>query len=272
MPFGTWSSTSVDGDRDLLRLSTHDWGYRRGSGRDGAGRSGATSPVERGLAAERAAAVVDVRLELFSELVDVARDRHRGRVAERAQALAEDPVAHAQVAGRARTGRSRPSSIFRSSGDHPARPLAARRALTARLVLVELRDLAGRAAKMTGANRRSRSPRRSRTSSPAFVSAVVSRAACRPSSAGQHRHRRAARDDRLQLPGRPGSRRRAHRSACAASLPVLELEVAWPFATLPESEKTARPGGVRAVSDLRVLSRRRAGITYGHRGRSSRRC
>src|SRR5437870_8353481 len=40
-----------------------------------------------------AAALVDVALELLAEPVHVARDRHRGRVAERAEALAEDPVA-----------------------------------------------------------------------------------------------------------------------------------------------------------------------------------
>src|SRR5579883_2631481 len=49
--------------------------------------------LERGGAAERAAAVVDVRLELVAELVDVARDRDRIGVSERAEALAEDPVA-----------------------------------------------------------------------------------------------------------------------------------------------------------------------------------
>src|SRR5919109_854253 len=54
---------------------------------------GREEALERRLAAEGAAAAVDVRLVLVAELVDVARDRHRGRVAERAEALAEDPVA-----------------------------------------------------------------------------------------------------------------------------------------------------------------------------------
>src|SRR5687768_3325117 len=49
---------------------------------------------ERGLAAERAAALVDVRPELVAELRDVAGDGHGRRVAERAEALAQDPVAH----------------------------------------------------------------------------------------------------------------------------------------------------------------------------------
>src|SRR4051794_1461531 len=45
---------------------------------------------------ERAAAAVEVRDELVAELVDVASDCHRGRVAERAQALAVDAVADRQ--------------------------------------------------------------------------------------------------------------------------------------------------------------------------------
>ena len=49
--------------------------------------------VEGRLAAERAAALVDVLPELLAELRHVARDRHRGGVAERAEAVAEDPVA-----------------------------------------------------------------------------------------------------------------------------------------------------------------------------------
>src|SRR5919202_269562 len=54
---------------------------------------GREQAVERRLAAERAAALLDVAAELIAELVDVARDRHRRRVAERTEALAEDPVA-----------------------------------------------------------------------------------------------------------------------------------------------------------------------------------
>ena len=52
--------------------------------------------LERRLAAKWAAAGVDVLPELGAELVDVARDRHGGRVAERAEALAEDAVADVQ--------------------------------------------------------------------------------------------------------------------------------------------------------------------------------
>jgi hypothetical protein len=42
---------------------------------------------------ERAAALVDVPLVLVPEFRDVAGHGHRGRVAERTQAVAEDPVA-----------------------------------------------------------------------------------------------------------------------------------------------------------------------------------
>ena len=68
--------------------------------------------LERRLAAERAAALVDVRLELVAELVDVARDRHRGRVAERAEALAEDPVADVEQQVELGLLRASPASIL----------------------------------------------------------------------------------------------------------------------------------------------------------------
>ena len=93
-----------------------------------------------GDSSERAAAAVEVRDELVAELVDVARDRHRGGVAERAEATCRG-------CGRRRSS-SRSSSrsvavagleLARGS-HHPARALAARRALPARLVLVELVD------------------------------------------------------------------------------------------------------------------------------------
>jgi hypothetical protein len=52
--------------------------------------------VQRGRFAEGTAALIDVRDELGPELLDVARDRDRGRLPERAQALAVDAVAHVQ--------------------------------------------------------------------------------------------------------------------------------------------------------------------------------
>src|SRR3954447_9780915 len=87
---------------------------------------------------EGAAAAIEVGDELVAELRHVARHRDRGRLAERAEALAVDPVAHREqqvelvLRGVARLELAQDLR-------HPARALAARRALPARLVLVELR-------------------------------------------------------------------------------------------------------------------------------------
>src|SRR3954465_2072740 len=95
--------------------------------------------LERRLAAERASAVVDVLLELLAESVDVARHRHRRRVPERAEALTEDAVA--DVEQQVEVALLRRPVLERVEDLHyPARADAARRALTARLVHVELRD------------------------------------------------------------------------------------------------------------------------------------
>src|SRR3954447_19977950 len=51
---------------------------------------------ERAVLDERAAALVDVALELLPEARHERSHRHRHRVAQRAEALAEDPVAHVQ--------------------------------------------------------------------------------------------------------------------------------------------------------------------------------
>src|SRR3954452_14115600 len=84
-------------------------------------------PLERRLAAKGAAGLVDVRLELGTELVDVARHRHRGGVSERAEALAEDPVA--DVEEEIQLPLRRLARLERAQDlHHPARPLAARRA------------------------------------------------------------------------------------------------------------------------------------------------
>src|SRR5581483_11342145 len=94
---------------------------------------------ERRVSAERAAAVLEMRAELAAELRHAARDRHRGGVAEHAEALADDAVADVEddveVAGRR-------GSLLEGAHelDEPARADAARRALAARLVHVELRD------------------------------------------------------------------------------------------------------------------------------------
>src|SRR5262245_62395608 len=95
--------------------------------------------LERGLPVERAAAEVDVGLVLVPELVDVAQDRDRVRVAERAQALAHDPVAHGEKEVEVGLRRTAVLDLLEDLRD-PLRADAAGRALPARLVLVELRD------------------------------------------------------------------------------------------------------------------------------------
>src|SRR5436309_10805907 len=87
-----------------------------------------------GLAAERAATLVDVRDELVAELRDVARDDDRVGVAERAQALAVDAVA--DVEQQVEFAFVRPAVLqLAQDGRQPACALAARRALATRLVL-----------------------------------------------------------------------------------------------------------------------------------------
>src|SRR5438094_1762946 len=102
-------------------------------------RHGRRDVVERRRVAERAAAFVDVRLELAAELVHVARHCDRSRLAERAEALAVDPVAHVEQQVELRLDRFARFEPAQDLG-HPACPLTARRALAAGLVLVELRD------------------------------------------------------------------------------------------------------------------------------------
>src|SRR6185437_10954591 len=86
---------------------------------------------------ERAAALVDVALELVAEVGDVARHRHRHRVAQRAQAVAEDAVAHVQQ--QVELPLARLAHLNAADDVHaPAGTLAAGRALAAALVLVEL--------------------------------------------------------------------------------------------------------------------------------------
>ena len=123
----------VDGDGDELR---HAPPRGRGARASSTRRE---DPLERRLAVERAAAQVDVRLVLVAEPVDVAEHRDRVGVAERAEALAHDPVADREE--QVEIG-LRPAAVLDLLEDlrHPARSHAARRALPARLVLVELRD------------------------------------------------------------------------------------------------------------------------------------
>src|SRR5437773_6642760 len=80
--------------------------------------------VERGLAVERTPALVDVALELAPELGDVAGHRHRGGIAERAQAVAEDPVADVEQEIEFPL-RGLAVLDLPQDRDHPARALAA---------------------------------------------------------------------------------------------------------------------------------------------------
>src|SRR5260221_4148921 len=93
---------------------------------------------DRAVLGERAAALVDVALELVAEAGHVAGHRHRHRVPERAQALAEDAVAHVQeqvelaLAGLAHLDPA-------DDVDAPAGALAAGRALSTAHVAGEIR-------------------------------------------------------------------------------------------------------------------------------------
>src|SRR3954452_13955042 len=96
-------------------------------------------PVQWRRVAERATGLVDVLLELAAELVDVTRDRDRRRLAERAEALAVDAVAHVEQQVELVLLCVTRLEAAQDLG-HPARSFAARCALAARLVLVELGD------------------------------------------------------------------------------------------------------------------------------------
>src|SRR3954468_22187480 len=95
-------------------------------------------PFKGRLAAVRAAAVLDVGDELLAPLLQVARDRVDGEVAERAERLAEDPRADRLEQLDVRELAVAALELLQDL-HHPARSLAARRALAARLVHVELR-------------------------------------------------------------------------------------------------------------------------------------
>src|SRR6266540_1834244 len=152
--------------------------------------------LQRRLAAVWAPALVDVALELVAEALHVLDDRPRGEVAERAQALAQDPVAdREQEVELGLLGA--PFLELLEQLHHPARPLPAGRALAARLVHVEL----GRAERQlhhAGAvvdhDHRRRSELRSRLRDRVEVEIRVELVR------RHHRGRRAAGDDRLQLP------------------------------------------------------------------------
>src|SRR5438477_152609 len=84
-------------------------------------------------------AVRKVLVELVAVLRHAARHRHRSRVAEHAEALADDPVADVEQELEVVLARA---AVLDGAQElyEPARADAARRALAARLVHVELRD------------------------------------------------------------------------------------------------------------------------------------
>src|SRR6186997_2967684 len=98
---------------------------------------GSDDSLDRRVAGEGTAALLDVRLELGAELAEIALHGIDGEVAERAQRPPEDPRADAleQV-----EIRELAAAVFDPLEDlnEPARALPARRALAARLVHVEL--------------------------------------------------------------------------------------------------------------------------------------
>src|SRR5215203_2974522 len=93
--------------------------------------------LDRGLAAVRAATLVNVRLELGAVPVDVAPHRPDGEIAERAQRPALDAIADPPQQVEVRVLRAARLDLLEQL-HHPPGALAARRALPARLVHVEL--------------------------------------------------------------------------------------------------------------------------------------
>src|SRR5438067_13898573 len=90
-------------------------------------------PLDRRLALERAAALVDVRLELRAPVLEIALHRIHGEVAERAQGLAQDaPADGVEQVELGELGIAGLDAL--EELHHPARPFAARRAFAARLV------------------------------------------------------------------------------------------------------------------------------------------
>src|SRR3954468_19408539 len=138
MTFSGALTSSPSMEKVTIRCSGR--GIRPGSSRDG--------PLDerlgrRLLARQRIVAgarLLDVGLELVAELLDHRADRHRHRVAQDAQAVADDLLldrGHDVEVHRGRLARL-------DALEHlvrPVRPLAAWRALAARLVAVELRRL-----------------------------------------------------------------------------------------------------------------------------------
>ena len=128
---------TVDGSGALMRQRRTS--MHRADVGGSAESTGATSPASVDSPPNGQPPSSRCALVLVAELRDVARDGHRRGVAERAEALAEDPVAdveeQVELALLGATLLDPAEDV-----DLPADALAARRALAARLLLVELRD------------------------------------------------------------------------------------------------------------------------------------
>ena len=185
-------------------------------------------------------------------LVDVAHDRHRVGVAERAEALAVDPLA--DVEQQVEVGLRRRAVLDLAAGSAPSSACPRGTACTCRTTRARrTARRAGRAAPCSS-DRRSRSPRRSRHRPGLGQRVEVER---RVDLVGrQDRRRGAARDDRLQLAAVRRCRRRSRRSGRAAWCRA-GARSCRRCTTLPESEKTRVP----------VESRRRASRTRRRRAR-----
>src|SRR5262245_25246721 len=113
VPFGTStdrSSTVTETSSDMGRLAVLL-----------VDRRGCENALDRRLAVEGAAPEVDVRLVLVAELVDVAEHGDRIGVAERAQALPHDPVAHREEQVEVGLGRAAVLDLLEDLR-HPLRP------------------------------------------------------------------------------------------------------------------------------------------------------
>ena len=189
VPFGT--STSRSSIRTLTRSVMREPAPRGGcaSQRAPAGRRG-TNPVQR------AAPLVDVRLELVPELVEIAHDRDRVGVAERAEAFAVDALGHGDEEVHVGLRAAAVLDLLQDLGQ-PARPDSARGALPAGLVLVELRHPHGElhhAAAVVDRDHGSRADRRPGADERVEVERHAPRL-----GGGEDDRRGAAWDDRLEL-------------------------------------------------------------------------
>ena len=145
-PLRAFSGDAVDLDVDDVRVARAA-PERRGGRRCGR-RRGAHAATDGSVVDDASALVLDHVLELVAEVLDEALHGPRGRVAERADRVAFDLVRdvdeHVDVGLRALA-----VDDSREHAVHPARAFAARRALAARLRVIEARDAAQRLAPCT---------------------------------------------------------------------------------------------------------------------------